>query len=378
MKANTLNPWLPLALLLVATSLHGGLVAPQSILTLEKNADLIVNGTATGTIQSGTTVNFSLQVSRVIKGDATLSGTSIAAFWVNVNQDTAGSGISGDVSYSGIWFLQRAESAWRVIPVVQGEMALTGVYFPSPPGPIVSAYVYTQAAPLKDKLASEISSALESNNGYHLQLYFLQSGLLDELGSPVLNLLYQRMAASTSAEQRALGLGGLIRAGNASALAAAAQTASAISGDPAVGPLLLSIREYFRPTDAASVVVLGKAATDSSNTNVAFREVAAHALAAIHTTAALPFLATLLDDSDLNMRVEAVGGMGAFANGLAVQTRAGIPSLANLQLPNTAPYKTAETVAHLAFGRPAIVANEASLVSFWKGWWAQNRTSTGY
>jgi len=378
MRANPSNPWLSLALFLVATSVYGGLVAPQSILTLEKNADLIVAGTANALVQSGTTVNFSLLVSRVIKGDATVSATSIAAYWINLNQDPAGSGVSGDTNYSGVWFLQRTDNAWRVIPVVQGEMAFGGVYFPAPPGPIVSAYTYTDAAPLSDKLASEVSSALESADGYHLQFYFLQGGLLDELGSPVLDVFYHRMAASTAAAQRALGLGGLLRAGNASALAAAAQTASAHGGDAAVGPLLLSIREYFRPTDAASVVILGKAATDTSITSAAFREVAAHALAAIHTAAALPFLATLLDDSDLNLRIEAVGGMGAFANGLAVQTRAGIPSLAFLQLPGTAPYKTADTVAHFAFGRPAVTANEASLIAFWKGWWAQNRTSTGY
>ncbi|MEO7144558.1 MAG: HEAT repeat domain-containing protein [Bryobacteraceae bacterium] len=142
--------------------------------------------------------------------------------------------------------------------------------------------------------------------------------------------------------------------------------------------MLLSIRDYFRATGADSVAALGAAATNSSNPNNAFREAAGHALAAIHTSAALPFLATLLDDSDLNLRVEAVGGMGAFANGLPTQTKAGVPSLSYLQLPASAPYKTAATAANLAFGVQAVTANEASYLLFWKSWWSQNRGSMGY
>jgi hypothetical protein len=52
--------------------------------------------------------------------------------------------------------------------------------------------------------------------------------------------------------------------------------------------------------------------------------------------------------------------------------------MAALQLPASAPYKTPETVAHFAMGSTAIEANEASYVSFWKGWWAQNRASLGF
>jgi hypothetical protein len=93
---------------------------------------------------------------------------------------------------------------------------------------------------------------------------------------------------------------------------------------------------------------------------------------------AAAFLATLLSDPNATLRVEAVGGMSAFANGLPIQTPAGVASMAALQLPASAPYKTPETVAHFAMGSTAIEANEASYVSFWKGWWAQNRASLGF
>jgi hypothetical protein len=232
---------------------------------------------------------------------------------------------------------------------------------------------------LRDKLASELGSAVESNDGYNFSLYGLQSGLLDDLQSPIIELLYERMATSAVLDNQLLGLSGLIRSGNASALTIAIQKAPAAApGDPAIGILLRSIKDDFRATDANSVAALGAAATNSSNPNTAFREAAAHALAAIHTSATLPFLATLLDDSDFNLRVEAVGGMGAFANGLPTQTKASVSSLSYLQLPAGARYKTDATVANLAFGVQAITRNEASYLSFWKSWWSENRASLGY
>jgi len=378
MKANIVGLWLALTLFLGGTDLlRGALVAPQSIVTLEQTADLIVNGTAAGIVQNGSRFDFSLQVNRVIKGDGSVTGSSIGAYWLSGNQGTAGSGGSGDVGSTGIWFLQRTPGAWRVVPVVQGTMQLSNIYVPAPPGPVVSAYAYSAPASVDDKLASEICSAAESATSYSLQSYALLSGGIDELKSSIPQVFYRRLVNSSSAEQRILGLSGLIRSGDASALTAAAKIASMVAGRPAEGVLLLSLREHFRAIDPASVMAVGQVTTDSSIPTT-LREVAAHALAAVHTAVALPFLATLLDDSDLNLRVEAVGGMGAFANGLPVQTRQTVATLAYLQFPANAPYKTQDTVAHFALGRQAIGANEASYISFWKDWWSKNRGGLGY
>jgi hypothetical protein len=101
-------------------------------------------------------------------------------------------------------------------------------------------------------------------------------------------------------------------------------------------------------------------------------------LAAIHTKESLPFLAGLLDDADPNLRAEGTGGLGAFANGLGVQTLASTPGLGHLQLPATSPYKTEDTVAHFAQGAETIAPNEASYLAFWKSWWGQNRKALGY
>jgi hypothetical protein len=89
-------------------------------------------------------------------------------------------------------------------------------------------------------------------------------------------------------------------------------------------------------------------------------------------------LGALLDDPDSTLQIEAIGGLGSFANGLAMQTTAGNASLAHLQLPATAPYRTAETIANFAMGSSAIQKNQATYLAFWKQWWAQQRGSLGF
>jgi HEAT repeat protein len=138
------------------------------------------------------------------------------------------------------------------------------------------------------------------------------------------------------------------------------------------GILLLDIRDGFRSSDANSVVMLGQAAANSS-LRLDFRQSAAHALRGIHTQDALPYLAAVLDDPDIELQSEAVGGLASFANGLAIQTAASGPSLSYLQLPDRAAYKTGETVAHFALGEAAI-----RYLSYWKTWWSLNRTALGY
>ena len=141
--------------------------------------------------------------------------------------------------------------------------------------------------------------------------------------------------------------------------------------------MLSAIRDEFRAADANSITALGGTAVDSANP-AAFRQAAAHALASIHTVETLPYLAALLDASDGKLRIEAIGGLGSFANGLPVQTTANTPGLASLQLTGSAPLKTADTIANFALGERAISRNEAAYLTFWKSWWAAHRASLGY
>lgn len=376
---NRMSLWGIAGLLLAFNPVYGNLLGPRSLLDLEKKADLIVVATASGTFQAGSTEQFSLQVARVVKGDPSLAGSIVAVSTANANPNTAQFGATISATGSGLWFLQHSASAWLLLPVLQGNVPLNMAFYPESIGPVLSPDSYSPAAASLDKIASEICSAIEGANGtLPLQFHLLQDGLLDQLNSPVVALHYQRMSTSSSAQQQMLGLSGLIREGSGTALAAAAQAASTFVAYPMEnGILLQSIRDNFRSADISSVAALGQAAVDSAHP-IAFREAEAHALAAIHTIQSLPYLATLLADSDTNLQIEAIGGLGAFANGLPAQTAAGVSNLAYLQLPPSAPYRTAETLANFALGPYAIQQNESSYLSFWKQWWAAQRTALGF
>jgi hypothetical protein len=281
------------------------------------------------------------------------------------------------VTGNGVWFLRTSPSGWAVLPVRQGFVLPSDLFFPQPPGPILSAYAYDPAASVSDKIASELSSAIESANGGNTSdgLLNLQlGGLLDQLNSPVIQLLYQRMSVSSQTGEAILGLSGLIREGNAAAL----RTAIGIA--PAFGNYLLeagvlfeSIRDAFRAIDSNSVNILGRTAVDVTDLSLPLREASAYALRSIHTVDALPYLGALLNDPDVSLQSEAVGGFSAFTNGLPVQTTACVPSLSCLQRSPAALYRTPDTVSNFTMGPEAY-----RRASFWKGWWAQNRSALGY
>jgi hypothetical protein len=115
------------------------------------------------------------------------------------------------------------------------------------------------------------------------------------------------------------------------------------------GILLQSIRDQFRADNAGSVTAAGLFAVNTG-LPLEFRRATAHALAAIHTLSAVPYLAALLDDQDSELQIEAVGGIGSFANGLPSQTSANTASLAYLQFAPNAPFRTTETVAKFRHG----------------------------
>jgi len=361
-------------LLLTGGNVYGSIGGQRSLVELEQSADLIIVGGASGGAQSGSALSFSLQVNRVVKGDATVAGTLIAVDWASVDRPGPPAVGRPQVSGNGLWFLKRSSSGWELLPAISGE-PFSQTYIPGPVGAISSAYAYTPAAALSDKVASEISAALEAASGGGAGLSSLYY-LLDELRSPVIQLLYNRLSASASTNQRILGLSGLIRGGSATALSAALEIASSLGAYPLEsGVLFESVRNEFRSTDSTSVGILGQIATASTCPSQPLREAAARALVAIHTQQAVPYLAALLDDPDSNLRAEGIGGLGSFANGLPVQTTASVPSLSYLQRPPSAPYMTKTTIANFALGPAA--ATDARL-SFWKAWWLQNRAALGY
>jgi hypothetical protein len=355
------------------------MVAWRSLVELEKTADLIVVGTASDAAAVGNLATFTVQVDRVVKGDRALAGKLIRADLVlSDSREISLAGRDSPLSGHGLWFFQRSSSGWHLLPIVEGD-PLGGEYIPAPAGAIPAAYAYAPETALSDKIASEVSAAIEGAATGDLRLLPLhQSALLDVLASPISNILYRRMAASGSLQSKILGLSGLIREGNSTALESAFSAARSFQDHPReMNVLISSIQGDFRAADPASVAILGRV-TAFTNGSLAFRLAAAHALASIHTQAALPYLAALLDDANGGMRAEAVGGLASFANGLPIQTPSDVPSLRYTQLPASSPYMTSATVENLVMGEQTISRNEAKYLSFWKAWWQQNRSGLGY
>lgn len=353
---------------------------PRSLQYLQQTADLVVVGTASGGAVAGTAIAFSLQVQRVVVGNGGVAGKSIPVTW---EWEAGGMHAIADaakyVTGTGLLFLTRSDNGWVLLPVMQRATGFQDTYFPEPPGPIASAYSYAPGASPVDALASEMGAAIESAGCGAGRLGYLHNGALDQLNSPVIQVLYQRWAGSTETCLRALGLAGQIRAGNTAALRTAAQAASSFEA-PALenGVLVQSLQYWFRAADPTSVGILGQIVVDSENGSLPFRRAAAFALAAIHTKEALPYLARLMDDADPELRAESVRGLGSFANGLPVQTMAGTPSLSYLQAQPNSPYRTADTEQHFPMNIEFLEKNESTYLSFWKAWWQSNHAALGY
>lgn len=132
-----------LGISLIATTVaFGSLIGPHPLSDFLQNADLIIVGTAAGTISPRDPANVSLQVSRVIKGDPTLAGSIISTLWSKSVHGTFDAGTTATVAAgTGLWFLRHSSSnSWLLMPVVDGDVPLSMTFFPAPEGPVLSAY----------------------------------------------------------------------------------------------------------------------------------------------------------------------------------------------------------------------------------------------
>src|ERR1700694_6016788 len=95
-----------IATMLGALNLFGGIAAPQSLLNLEQQSDFIVVGSVTSSSYAGVDLTFTIQVSRVVKGDSALAGHVIPVVWTSsAGRSSVPTGAPVETG-SGLWFLQ--------------------------------------------------------------------------------------------------------------------------------------------------------------------------------------------------------------------------------------------------------------------------------
>ncbi len=203
-----------------------------------------------------------------------------------------------------------------------------------------------------------------------------------------MHTIYEALAASPAATEHLWGLLGLVRMGDATALATLAANVSQLSatpmpatrildgkqvevryGDPTAGSILqISLASISLPSPAA-VTALG-AILDAPGAPLAVQLGAARALADDHSPAAIRFLAPLLSSLNPDLQSWAVGGIASFANAAPPLDLSKGP--AGLHINRQGPFRTKATFLHWTIGASNVRKHLQYYVQFWKRWWAQN------
>ena len=343
---------------------NGLMASPMSytpVGNLLAGADSVVVGSIESATQSGSSISVNVLVSRVVEG-VLMPGSSVQILFESATPPA----LPAAGRTSGIFFLKQNGGAWLLTPTVTGGAPFDQSYIPVPFGPLPPSYAYAASASAATKLSFEIAAAAEDGGTGAVIARIAGSGALDDLGQATLQPIWAQLSSSSSDLARAIGLGGQIRAGSAPAIAAVASASP--SGFTALAQDHLSAAVCaYRGTDPAGVASLGALATSTYGDGMKF--CAAHALRSVHTAAAVPLLASLLDSGSLALQYEAVAGIASFAMGLPVQTNASVSNLGFLTLSGGVQEGASAMASNFPSQRTFLKAPQ-QYTSFWKNWLA--------
>ena len=332
--------------------------APAAIANLTRltsDSDAIIVGEVSGATGSGTSAYLLLRVARAIKGDL-LPGTLIKATALQVaDAPSEGGRLKGLI---GIWFLKKSGGSWAVMPTVAGRVPPSQQMIPVPAAP-PPALAIDQAAAPEDRLLSELLMAFSSGSNVQIVEDYLVMGLGGGL-SPGGVLKVSGLAESLVARERILGVSMLLRSSVTRAPAKALLLANAEAGADAQNKLARSLCQY-RGLLATDTQDVGRLSTREFPLSI--RRCALYSLRAVHSEAALPYLAPLLDDSDFGTRYDALYGIAAYF--LQIPVQVGVPVF-----PSSA--SNVEHAKHLP-SRDVFLKDETAYISYWKSWLANRK-----
>lgn len=332
---------------------------------LADQSDAIVVARVQSGQQTGPAASMVLSISRLVKGD--LSPGAV----ISVSATVASARTSATRTLTqmyGLWFLTRRNGQWISLPVIQGGASLeTAGYIPllattspaavSSLSPPVSSY---------DQIALELAAALQAYTDPS-QIYPLALHLSGISASTTLPSLYSALRLSPDPETKFVGLAGLLGTGDQ--VSALAEIAANVDAAPRLHTRsLIAIQiSGTRNPDPSVIQSLNKIA---SSTDPSMQRAAAMGLENIHSQAALPSLAQLLDSNDPVAREAAMSGLSRFVDSLPIQTTQNTLNGRGLLAQGPTPYRTPETDKYSLSRRPLSSANEAEYLQFWKSWWA--------
>jgi hypothetical protein len=327
---------------------------------LAQRADAIVIGQLEAGWQSGYSVWFDLSVVRSLKGSLA-PGAAASVTW--------NSGLRAERQFKGnygMWFLSQVSAGkWGLLGVLEGQYPFEGAYLPmSKNSNAASVTTGSPTASISDTIAVELVASMQVYTDYR-QLIGLATGFYGIGDSAVLHSLYESLRANSDAELRFIGLTGLVREGDVSALAEVAANLDIVS-KLHVHQIVGTICNWRNPASVA----IGYLAAIASSPDADLQRCAAEDLDFIHTADTLPLLAKLLDSTDPKTREYAIQGLSRFVDNLPIQTPQNVPNGAFLVAQGPTPYRTSDTDKYSLSRGWLEGGDEVPYLQFWKSWWS--------
>ncbi len=332
---------------------------------LAKEADVIVIGSITNRTEGLRGVSFELSISRVLKGVVSGNSVRVAHEWIGLLR---GPDRVLRQSLTGLWFLrQQSGDAWDVLTSRPAwHRTIHGLFLPASATPPGGVFAYSPEAPLIDVLVYEVAATSSSVDPF-MQDPSILLGAFESLNTqPVLAVLKQ-CSRSGSPSLLAVGVTGMIEREVPEAIPELVRLWSVISVTSHREYVLDALRNMWRdarPRAVQELAALAKSVPPEDD----LRSAAAVAFSAMHTKETLPYLAYLLSSSKRDEQLQGIYGLGAFANGCPMKTRANLISMGYLVCTQPSEYRTSDTEKQFAF-LPGDPAQEAALARFWQDWW---------
>jgi hypothetical protein len=185
--------------------------------------------------------------------------------------------------------------------------------------------------------------------------------------SPSVRQLFRQFANSANPAVKALGIAELVRRGDSSALHQL-EAETAVLAEASESTLIVHSLAMVRDSNPETIRALSRLAASGSKIE-GLNLAAARALRSMHTEQTLPYLASLLDSDDPNMRAEGVLGLSFYANGVPIVGQGGTPGMSFLRVRKPTKYTTKETREYLGFDP----TRENEFIAFWRDWWLRHR-----
>jgi hypothetical protein len=327
---------------------------------LIERADAIVLGEVQSGRWTGKNAAFVLLVNRAIKGSLLPNDQARVSWnsWIRAeDQDLKGT--------YGMWFLlQVGQNRWEVLPPNKVQM-----YFRVSKAAIPATLAITTTPVTPESLvAAELAATLQSTKD-RAEISVLADAFLGLTETPFIADLYRLLRANPDPELKFIGLTGMSRSRDVSALVEAADHLDEFA-TVEVRHKLLSAVAAWHDTSPIVIQAIGKIA---ASPHPDIQDDAALILRFIHTRETLPFLVQLLDSSRPIIRENAIRGLSSFVQNLPIESVDTVPN-GKARLPQgPAPHRTTETDRFTPTTPWLGKFDDREYVQFWKLWWARNK-----